>query len=212
MKRCRLCRDNNLEQLDTEKGNYYFCCSCHLISVAKEDILLPAEQKKRYLEHNNTHENEGYVKMFERFIAKVIQPHVFGVENVLEFGCGPGPVLADLLKERGFKVDIYDPFFYPREVFRKRKYGLITATEVFEHLERPDRVLKMLVDHLIPGGFLAVMTSFHPGPEKFPEWWYKWDPTHIIFFDSVTFDWIADNYFLEKVKEAEDKYCLFKKK
>ncbi|MFW6238956.1 MAG: class I SAM-dependent methyltransferase [Halanaerobiales bacterium] len=209
MKKCRLCRENDLQKLNTEKGDYFFCRNCHLISAAERDFPSPEEEKERYQEHDNTHENKGYVKMFARFIEKVIAPYVFGVENVLEFGCGPGPVLADLLEDRGFEVDIYDPYFYPREVFRGKEYDLITATEVFEHLQRPGRVLEMLTGHLVSGGYLAVMTSFHPGPEKFPDWWYKWDPTHIIFFDTVTFDWIAANFPLRKIMVAEDKYCLF---
>jgi hypothetical protein len=54
------------------------------------------------------------------------------------------------------------------------------------------------------------MTSLHPGPENFADWWYKWDPTHIVFYNEITFNKIASIFDLEIVDIDFEKYILFK--
>ena len=207
---CILCKSEKLEVLNL-KNNYYFCKNCELIFVDREKIPAAEEEKERYLDHDNSHQNEGYVEMFEDFIKKVIDPYLKGKAKVLEFGCGPGPVLADLLAEKGFRVDKYDPYFYPELDFKEKKYDLITSTEVFEHFSDPGKEIDFLYKLLKVGGYLAVMTSFHPGPEEFPDWWYSWDPTHIVFYNLKTFQKLIEDYNLEIIFSDQEKYILFRK-
>lgn len=210
--KCRLCfQSEQLQEINYKNEIYFFCPECEYIFLAEKFIPGPEEEQARYAEHDNTLGNEGYVNMFEKFIDQIIIPHQKGVETVLDFGCGPGPVLAHLLRERGFVVDVYDPYFYPEKIFADKKYDLITSTEVFEHLKNPSRIVELLLEHLNPGGLLALMTSFHPGPENFADWWYKWDPTHIGFYNETTFRWIAKDFSLELIMLAAEKYCLFRK-
>ena len=42
----------------------------------------------------------------------------------LDFGCGTGPALADMLIKEGFKVSLYDPFFYPDKDVLSKQYDL----------------------------------------------------------------------------------------
>ncbi len=209
---CKICDNKKLNELELDEV-YYHCDNCDLIFIDEDGIIDSNEEKERYAEHDNSHENTGYVNMFKGFIDKVLEPYVGldQVEAALDFGCGPGPVLADLLKAKGISVDIYDPFFFPEKVFRGKKYDLITSTEVFEHLKNPLKELELLVGHLKEGGYLALMTSFHPGPDKFKDWWYNWDPTHITFYNHNTFEEIAGRNPLEIVFEDGDKYCLFQR-
>lgn len=209
---CLLCKNGYLVEVDYKKEQYYYCSECELIFIAPEYFPALEEEKARYDEHDNTHQNQGYVEMFEQFIEKVIIPFQGDWHSVLEFGCGPGPVLADLLKERGYEVDLYDPFYYPEKVYKNKCYDLITVTEVFEHLQDPEQVINRLVSHIKKGSGLAIMTSFHPGVENFSEWWYKWDPTHICFYNQTTFNWIAKHWNLEIELFSQQKYCLFRKK
>ena len=208
---CKVCGSSNLESLDIE-NKYYQCNQCELIFIDQAEIVDPDEEKERYEGHDNNHQNQGYVEMFEDFIDKLIEPHLdLGeIKNVLEFGCGPGPVLAELLEDRNLNVDLYDPYFYPEKVFVDQKYDLITSTEVFEHFSDPVKEIKLLISHLEKGAYLAVMTSFHPGPEDFEDWWYKWDPTHIVFYNQKTFNKIASDFDLEIVYTDQEKYILFK--
>jgi len=149
--------------------------------------LPPEKQKDRYLQHENTLENTAYVEMFEKFIASGVESFVPPGGKILDFGCGPDPVLAELLGRRGFDVDVVDLFFRPEGAFRKEKYNLITLTEVLEHLTDPLEVLKGLKDRLRPGGSIALMTQFHQeNREKFSSWWYRRDSTHVSFYSLKT--------------------------
>lgn len=208
---CKICGSSNLELLDIQ-NKYYHCQECEVIFIDPAEIVAPTEEKERYEGHDNNHQNEGYVKMFENFIDDLIQPNINlkEINDVLEFGCGPGPVLADLLESEGLKVDRYDPYFFPDKVFLDKKYDLITSTEVFEHFSDPVKEMELLTSHLREDSYLAVMTSFHPGPEEFEDWWYKWDPTHIVFYNQKTFKKIASAFDLEIVYTDQEKYILFK--
>lgn len=209
--KCRLCNSTSLRKINRDEQLYYYCNNCELIFIDSSEFPSRKEELERYKEHDNTHENEGYVNMFQRFIDSIVKPYqnVMGRE-VLEFGCGPGPVLADLLEEMGFKVDRYDPYFFPKKIYKEKQYDLITSTEVFEHLQRPYETIDKLVKHLKDKAYLAVMTSFHPGIDNFKEWWYPWDPTHIVFYNNTTMKWIADEFSLKLIKMEKQKYCLFK--
>ncbi len=193
-RRCKICAAGARPLWDEKFKIFYFHCSrCQYIFIDEKEIVSPEKEIALYKQHNNTLENEGYVNMFEAFISKTILPYQERIKRVLDFGCGPGPVLAELLKRRGFEVDIYDPYFYPETICEQKSYDLITATEVFEHLKDPLETARLLRDHLNPCGILAVMTLFHPGEASaFKNWWYRHDPTHISFFQPQTFEVLAD--------------------
>ena len=112
----------------------------------------------------------------------------------LDFGAGPGPTLSVMLSEAGHRVRIYDPFYADHpEVFTQR-YDFITATEVLEHLRRPGRELQRLWHCLKPGGVLGVMTKLVRDRAAFARWHYISDPTHVCFFSTATFRWLADRW------------------
>ncbi len=208
---CKICNSEELEKIRLDE-KYYYCNNCEVIFIDQQEIVDPAEEKSRYEGHDNNHQNEGYVNMFKEFINEVIEPHLKLTKqmSVLEFGCGPGPVLADLLEEKDLEVDCYDPYFFPEKIFVDQKYDLITSTEVFEHFSDPVKEMELLTTHLKDGGYLAVMTSFHSGPDEFEDWWYKWDPTHITFYNQKTFQKLAFDFDLKIIYTDQEKYILFK--
>ncbi|OGC21381.1 hypothetical protein A2291_07725 [candidate division WOR-1 bacterium RIFOXYB2_FULL_42_35] len=156
-------------------------------------MISPAQEKNKYAFHNNNFESQGYVQMFHDFIAKAIRPHKLEIKTALDFGSGPGPVLAELLRQEGFETDIYDKHFAPEKIYLNKKYDLITATEVFEHLADPMETLKLLKTLLNNHGIIAIMTLFHPNnDEEFKKWWYRRDSTHICFYTSKTLQTMAD--------------------
>lgn len=212
---CRLCGSKktvHLEDIALEKNNYFHCNICDLIFLPAEEKPAPSRERKRYLRHDNTFACRGYVERFESFIEDFISPYLGEIEKTLDFGCGPGPVLASLLKEKGLNVNIYDPYFFPDEGYRSEYYDLITCTEVLEHLKQPLRELNHMISLLNPEGYLAAMTSLHPGPEKFSEWNYRLDDTHITFFSQKTIHWLIDNISLVQIKSNEKNQFLFRKK
>ncbi len=213
---CKICENHTDTWTDEQFGiNYYYCKSCKYIFIDENSIISPEEEVVVYYQHNNSLDNKGYVKMFENFIEKSILPYHGYIKNIkkaLDFGCGPGPVLAVLLRRQGFEVDIYDIYFASKKVYKNKTYDLITLTEVFEHLMDPLETFKLLTDHLNKDGILAVMTLFHPDNlDEFNNWWYRRDPTHISFYRPETFEVIADKLGLE-VLDYDDKNTLVMKK
>jgi hypothetical protein len=60
-----------------------------------------------------------------------------------------------------------------------------------EHIHAPAAEFTRLRRLLRPGGMLAVMTRFVPGPSHFPSWHCHRDPIHVVFYAASTFRWLA---------------------
>ena len=205
MTKCKLCGSPS-QQLKHKKL-YHVCGNCELIWLDERDVLAPGPEKERYLEHNNDPDNQGYRKMFMDFLD-MVESRCKG-QRALDFGSGPGPVLAGILRDRGWDVDIYDPYFAPDEAFKQCKYNLVTCTEVMEHVSDPLITWRSLVERLDTGGVLAVMTHFHPGVQKFKDWWYIRDATHVGFYNRITMEWLAQELGLKMLFCDDFKTTLF---
>lgn len=144
------------------------------------------------------------------FLEKIAMVHKYcpGINLVLDYGCGPSPVLAELLKREGFSCDVYDPFFFP--VIPEGSYDLVISTEVFEHLRDISAELHRIRKLIKPGGYLAVMTSLHDDVNDFENWWYKNDPTHVCFFGMHTFEWFAKEFAFEIIYGDNKNFVILK--
>ena len=63
----------------------------------------------------------------------------------LDFGCGPGPALANMMQSDGYEMEIYDPFFFPNKDALSKKYDFITCTETAEHFFNPHDELNLSI-------------------------------------------------------------------
>ena len=191
---CPICQGTSEAFVPAGDDRTYFSCPhCQLIQLAEAHHLSPEKQKQRYEQHENSLDNPGYVERFEGFLKAGVDPFVGKGGRVLDFGCGPEPVLAWLMERRGYEVDRYDLFFHPDEAYRTQQYHLITLTEVLEHLTDPLGTLRALSPRLAPGGVFTVMTLFHPNDRaKFADWWYRRDPTHVSFYTVKTLGELAN--------------------
>ena len=211
---CTVCSSDTLHALriDDNTPLYYQCLRCEYIAIDSSHILSPEEEKSRYCTHENTSDNEGYVRRFREFIEQCISPYQDGMKTALDFGCGPGPVLADLLKEQGLMVDIYDPYFAPYPIHEQTTYDLITATETLEHIRDPLATLRILKERLTSKGILAIMTLFHPNSEDlFKKWWYWKDPTHISFYTPKTFRILSERIGMSVVMSDDKNLCVLRR-
>jgi len=213
MKRCKVCNAKTTPIEDIKKNlRYYRCRECGFVYLEESHRVDAQEEKRKYDQHNNSLENEGYVQMFEDFIELSIAPYLKTIQTALDFGSGPTPVFAELLKRRGLEVDIYDLYYAPKRVYAEKSYDLITSTEVFEHLFNPLETLELLVGHLNENGYIVLMTKFPPKEDKaFLAWWYRRDPTHISFFTPKSFEVMAQKVGLKVLKTMNENIVVFQK-
>jgi len=213
MNSCKICNAKTTQIEDVKKNLvYYRCRACGFVYLEESHRVSSTEEKRKYDQHNNSLENEGYVQMFEDFIELSIAPYLKKIQTVLDFGSGPTPVFAELLKQRGLEVDIYDLYYAPKRVYEGKSYDLITSTEVFEHLSKPLETLALLVGHLDTNGYIVLMTKFPPkGDKAFLDWWYRRDPTHISFFTPKSFEVMAQKVGLNVLKTINENIVIFQK-
>ena len=213
MSKCKICNHQTKELAHIKIPQiYYYCPNCKLITLKESMIHSKKAEKADYQKHENSLDSPGYVTMFEDFIEKAIDPYIKAPAKVLEFGSGPGPVLAHLLKEKGFDVDQYDPYFSTKRVYEGNSYDLITSTDVIEHLKNPLKELQLLVNLLNPGGYLALMTKFHTDNEdNFWQWQYRREKSHIAFYREDTLNYLTDIFDLKIVYCDKVKICLLQK-
>ncbi|MEA1883711.1 MAG: class I SAM-dependent methyltransferase [Thermotogota bacterium] len=205
---CGLCGSSKLESIQLDKP-YHHCQRCDFIFMDDCNLLEENEERQRYLQHNNTIENTGYVKMFQTFIDNALQPKFAAADTILDYGSGPNPVFAQIMRRQGKAVDIYDPYFSPSIEYLHRQYDMITLTEVIEHIQYPIENLKPLKDCLTPNGLLAIMTRIHPGINQFEKWWYRKDNTHISFYSLKTAQVLATALGMSITKtDGERFFCL----
>ena len=191
---CPVCLEGKLEAFrQIGPQEYLRCPVCEATIMAPHARLSADEEKKVYELHDNDPADGGY----RRFLSKLAEPLMARLPNGargLDFGCGPGPALAQMFREAGFDMTLYDPFFYPLPDALKTRYDFVTCTEVVEHLHRPAEVFDQLDRLLKPGGWLGIMTCFQTDDARFDKWHYRRDPTHVVFYRETTFQWLASHH------------------
>ena len=213
--KCPLC-GNAADFFTTgENREYQLCDLCGLIFVPPRFHVSIESERKKYQEHENSLENVGYVDMFMKKVS-LIKKYCPKIKTVLDFGCGYEPVLKILLEREGLKTEIYDSIFFPDSP-KNKNFDLVISTETFEHLKNPLQDINWAADYVAPSGFLAVMTHFYPlengkpSKEKFSEWYYKRDPTHIVFYSSKSFHWIADKMGFQIILNNQFDFVLLQR-
>ena len=194
MSSCPLCKSKQVSDYCRDRQRkYQQCDNCQLVFVGSEQHLSAQEEKACYDLHQNDSADQGY----RRFLSRLHHPlaeRLPVAANGLDFGCGPGPVLAHMFVEGGCTMSVYDPYYAPDDRVLQREYDFITATEVIEHLASPADELQRLWGQLKPGGWLGLMTKLVIDREAFQGWHYKNDLTHISFFSRYTFQWLGKQW------------------
>ena len=84
-------------------------------------------------------------------------------------------------------MQIFDPYFFADTTPLSMQYDFITCSEAAEHFYRPAEEFKKLVGLLHPGGILGIMTSLWDETIDFATWYYRKDPTHVVFYHQKSF-------------------------
>ena len=97
--------------LSVGERDYRRCDCCMATFLDPAQWLSPETEYERYQEHRNNSADIGY----RRFLSKLAGPllkRLASGQDGLDYGCGPGPVLAQMLCEAGHNVSLFDPFFF----------------------------------------------------------------------------------------------------
>lgn len=189
MPRCPLCRAHSREF----HPDYFLCPICDLRFLSPSLLLTPPEEAARYDLHRNLSTDPAYQRFVGpavEWICERIPLPAFG----LDFGCGADSAVIRLLSAANYEMSAYDPQYFPNPSVLERKYDFVVATEVIEHLHRPDEVFTQLRSLLKPQGSLILMTHLFSAGIDFANWYYRRDPTHVVFYSEASLAWIQQNY------------------
>ncbi len=205
--KCLLCHST----VEDYVADVYQCNNCRIIFKNPKIHLNLQEDLKRYSSHQNNSQDQGYIDFLNR-LAEPLGHFLPASYTALDFGCGPGPTLSKLLKEKNGQTYDYDPIFLPNQNLLEAKYDVVTATEVVEHFKSPLRDWELLISLVKPSGLLGIMTQMFNDSVDYQSWWYKNDPTHVVFYQEKTFDYLESLFALEKIYDDKKSVIIFRKK
>lgn len=215
--RCILCGCNDTKAVTVKNRkkikNFFRCTGCGFCFLEREQLLGLGEERERYLFHQNSEDNLGYVKWLSGIVDNTAKVIDLSGKKILDYGCGHTPVLPQILKSKNPEItdiDYYDLYFYPDLDVTKR-YSCIFSIEVFEHFRDVYNEIKRAFSLLEEGGYFVVSTGFLPSEDKFASWWYIQDATHISFYSEQTLNWIAKTFSLNIVFSDGKNLLIFQK-
>ena len=112
MNTCKVCKSSDLNLfLKYRKLVYWECKTCEAKFLEPKNYVSSSYEKKHYLKHDNSITNINYTNFLLR-LALPMKDKISTNDIGLDYGCGFAPALANILKSFGFKVELYDPFFF----------------------------------------------------------------------------------------------------
>lgn len=195
---CRICTQTTQPFYQYQQKDYFFCFNCQSVQLDDSCFLTTEQEKAHYQNHENVSSNSGY-RAFVKPVTNAVMQYFNNKHIGLDFGSGQDAAVVAILKEKGYQIHAFDPFFFPDIEWEEQKFDFITATEVIEHLHHPLQTFIKLRDVLKPNGKLFLMTELLQTEITFGEWYYKNDPTHVIFYSAKTLQWLADYLGFSKV-------------
>lgn len=170
---------------------YFQCPHCLAISSDPKALLDRKREFERYRLHDNNPDDPGYRRFLEQ-LARPVDERLTRPSEGLDYGCGPTPLLASILEEKGHRMAVFDPYFFPDTAPLSHHYDFVTCSEAAEHFYHPAREFECLASLLLPGGLLGVMTSLWDESIDFTSWYYRKDPTHVVFYHRKSFLVLAE--------------------
>lgn len=195
---CPLCHGNAklFWNCSLRNVDYYKCNNCQSIFKDRKVYLEQSAEKSRY----QLHQNNIYDQSYQKFVSPITNAVTrdFALDTLgLDYGCGSGPVISYVLESKGYRFQLYDPYFYPGQEYLNHVYHFITCCEVMEHFYRPFEEFKKLKNLLEAKGKLYCKTNFISNSisvEEFSKWYYKDDPTHVFFYSTKALEFIKEAF------------------
>jgi hypothetical protein len=166
-------------------------------------------EEARYRTHQNSPSDSAYIAYLRRLAEPVVR-HVTSGAKGLDFGCGPTRGMEKALHILGFSAESYDPIFFPQTELLNFHYDFLLCCEAAEHFFDPAKEFALFDRLLKPGGILGVSSKLAVGREEFANWTYRRDPTHVVFYQKETVEWLARKHEW-KILELESPLWILKK-
>lgn len=211
---CPLCQHSSSFFYQDKQREYYRCTNCQLVFVPKHFHLSASSEKATYDKHENNSGDLHYLQFLNRLAApllKHLNKKAHQSLSGLDFGCGPGPGLATMLQSAGHSMSVFDLFYANNPETLARTYDFVTCTEVIEHFNNPAQDVRTLFEAVKQKGALGIMTKLVISKERFANWHYKNDPTHVSFFCKETFEYLCEQYQYTLIYQQQDAIILNKK-
>jgi 2-polyprenyl-3-methyl-5-hydroxy-6-metoxy-1,4-benzoquinol methylase len=210
---CPLCLAQHIAFFHQDsRRRYYQCQQCQLVFADRTSLLSASAELAQYQLHNNDLQDAGYRRFLQRLATPLLQDLAQTGLQGLDFGCGPGPLLAKMLTEAGQHMALWDPYFAADERVLQQQYDFISCTEAIEHFVQPAQEWALWLTLLKPEATLAIMTKRYTNAAAFAGWHYKLDPTHVSFFSEYTFSYLAQRDGFDVDFVANDVVLLRRRK
>jgi len=202
---CPLCDSILLQRIDS---TYLDCGVCR--ALVMDTAFIPDSEAE--LRHYHTHDNDVNDPRYRKFTSPITE-HVLSCftpeHSGLDFGCGPGPVISTVLREHGYRIAHYDPYFAPDVQPLADDYDYIVCCEVIEHFLNPAEEFARMRNMLRPGGHLVCMSSLYHEGIDFASWRYRKDPTHTFIYRAETVAYITRNFCFEKGEIRDGRFIVW---
>ena len=190
-----------------------FCFSPTIYSWTKEDFFKNIYNDEYAQVDPDAYENRP--KQNAKFIANLCTHELLNIDH-LDYGGGAG-YLSELLASDGFKSHSYDPFNANEgdsHVLGK-KYNLITAYEVFEHVADIEKLMTdllalMQTESLVI--FSTLLSDENINKNRRLTWWYASPRNgHISLFSRKSLSILASRYGLNFGSFSNSVHIFYKK-
>ncbi len=208
---CPSCLKCSIHPYSKDKfRSYLLCLSCSLVFVPRDQLVSEEKEKRRYDDHLNHEEDKIYKEYLDQLVFQT-SPHLSRQMKGLDFGCGRSTLLQKLFHRQAFDVRSYDLFYHFDESVFDSLYDFIIMSEVIEHLRKPREELERLRKCLKPQGKLFIKTCLRPScSDKFDNWYYKRDITHIQFYSMDSLQVLAKELSLSGPRELGNDLFLMR--
>ncbi len=190
-------------------GTFFNCDACGVVFRDPQTFLNRTSEKSRYDKHKNDIKNKGFQNSVRPLFDRVLN-HFPSSAKGLDYGCGNGPVAASMLQKEGYNITLYDPFYMPDKTVLEKTYDFIVCNEVMEHFYDPFNEFQKLNSLLKQNGLLICQTGILSDTIDFDNWYYKNDPTHVVFYTQTSIAWIKEHLGFSSV-EVDKNLITFQK-
>lgn len=198
---CKICNSTSNQffealMLDKYKVKYYQCESCFFIQTETPYWLNEAYNSPiTKLDIGLVYRNIQNADFIEKFLLKnIVNSNGF----YLDYGGGYG-MFVRMMRDRGFNfyrqdqfcTNLFAEYFDLIDLPSGQKFDVMTAFEVFEHLENPLEELQKMLKH---SNTIIFSTELQPKGLLNPDNWWYFAPSmgqHISFYSLESLNHIA---------------------